>query len=255
MRTLVLIPTYNERETLPRCLERLRAAAPEVDVLVLDDGSPDGTGQLADEIAARDPQIRVMHRQGKEGLGRAYLAGFEEGLREGYDVLVEMDADLSHRPEQLPDLLKALEDPQVGLVIGSRWIPGGGIVNWPWHRKFLSVGGNYYIRALLGMPVHDATAGFRAYRADTLRRIGLDGVESHGYCFQTDLTWRTVRAGIGIREVPITFVERESGVSKMNGDIVRESMQRITVWGLRHRGEQARRLVERRRGQERQNTL
>ncbi|AKT51889.1 polyprenol monophosphomannose synthase [Arsenicicoccus sp. oral taxon 190] len=243
MRTLVLIPTYNERDNLPLIVRRLRDAVPDADLLVLDDSSPDGTGDVADALAAADDRVRVLHRRGKEGLGAAYLAGFRQGLAEGYDVLVEIDADGSHQPEQLPSLLAELADPDVALVIGSRWVPGGGIVNWPWHRKLLSVGGNAYIQVMLGMPVRDATAGFRAYRADTLRRIGLHDVESLGYCFQTDLTWRTARAGLAIREVPITFVEREIGDSKMNGDIVRESMLRITRWGLSHRGGQLRALA------------
>ncbi len=243
MRTLVLIPTYNERDNLPLVVERLRRAVPGADLLVLDDSSPDGTGEVADALASADPRMRVLHRAGKEGLGAAYLAGFARGLDEGYDVLVEIDADGSHPPETLPAMLTTLDDPTVDLVIGSRWVPGGGIVNWPLHRKALSLGGNLYIRLLLGMPVRDATAGFRAYRASTLRSIGLQDVESLGYCFQTDLTWRTVHAGLTIREVPITFVEREIGYSKMSGDIVRESMLRITRWGLRYRQGQVRDLL------------
>lgn len=242
-RVAVLIPTYNERENLPLIVARVRECVPDVDVVVLDDNSPDGTGQVADEIAAADPKVTVIHRQGKEGLGAAYLAGFRWALEQGYDAVVEMDADGSHRPEHLPAMLEAAQD--ADLVIGSRYVRGGQVVNWPLSRKAISMGGNLYIRAILGMPVNDATAGYRVYRADTLRRIGLDEVESAGYVFQTDLTVRTVRAGMRVVEVPITFVEREIGESKMDGDVVKESMRRITGWGLEHRRQQAERLIGR----------
>ena len=243
-RILVCIPTYNERENLPGVVRRVRDSVPEADVLVLDDNSPDGTGQVADELAEADPQVHVVHRAGKEGLGRAYLAGFAWALERGYDAVVEMDADGSHQPEQLPSLLAAL-DQGADLVIGSRWTRGGSVVNWPLHRKALSVGGNLYIRVLLGMPVNDATAGYRVYTAEALRRIGLDNVASQGYSFQTDLTRRAVERGMTVVEVPITFVEREIGDSKMSGAIMRESLQRITVWGVEHRAEQLRALVRR----------
>ncbi|AKU16979.1 polyprenol monophosphomannose synthase [Luteipulveratus mongoliensis] len=243
-RVLVLIPTYNERENLPIIVRRVRAAVPQADVLVLDDGSPDGTGKVADELAGDDPQIKVMHRAGKEGLGAAYLAGFAEGLAQGYDALVEMDADGSHPPESLPAMLEAAAD--ADLVIGSRWVPGGSVVNWPWHREALSRGGNLYIRVLLGMPVKDATAGYRVYRSSALREIGLDEVASAGYCFQTDLTWRTTRAGLTVVEVPIRFVEREIGDSKMDQNVVRESLTRITGWGAEYRWHQLRSLTRRR---------
>jgi dolichol-phosphate mannosyltransferase len=242
-RVLVCIPTYNERENLPLVVRRIRAAVPAADLLVLDDSSPDGTGEVADALAAEDDHVQVMHRAGKEGLGRAYLAGFHRALADGYDAIVEMDADGSHQPEQLPALLAALRDADV--VIGSRWVRGGSVVNWPLHRKALSVGGNLYIRALLGMPVHDATAGFRVYTADALRRIGLHDVASQGYSFQTDLTRRAVALGLRVVEVPITFIEREIGSSKMSGAIMRESLQRITVWGVHHRADQLRRLRRR----------
>ena len=242
-RVAVLIPTYNERDTLPVVVHRLREVVPAVDVVVLDDNSPDGTGEVADALAASDPQVRVIHRAGKEGLGAAYLAGFEWALGQGYDAVVEMDADGSHRPEHLPSLLTAAE--HADAVIGSRWVRGGSVVNWPLHRKALSVGGNLYVKLLLGMPVHDATAGFRVYRADALRAMGLRDVASQGYCFQTDLTWRAVRAGLTVVEVPITFVEREVGQSKMSRDIMTESLRRITGWGVRHRAQQLRGLVER----------
>lgn len=235
-RVVVLIPTYNEREALPSLLERLRAEVPSVDIVVLDDNSPDGTGDIADGFAQQDPQVHVLHRERKEGLGRAYLHGFTWALERGYDVLVEMDADGSHQPRHLPAILDALEHADV--VIGSRWVPGGAVENWPRRRKALSVGGNLYTRLLLGMPVHDATAGYRAYRAQALRAIGLEDVASQGYCFQVDLTRRAVRAGLTVREVPITFVEREVGDSKMSPDVARESLVNITRWGLRYRAGQ-----------------
>lgn len=242
-RVAVLIPTYNERENLPLIVARVRECVPDVDVVVLDDNSPDGTGQVADELAAADPKVTVIHRQGKEGLGAAYLAGFRWALDQGYDAVVEMDADGSHRPEDLPAMLEAAKD--ADLVIGSRYVRGGTVVNWPLSRKAISMGGNLYIRAILGMPVNDATAGYRVYRAGTLRRIGLDDVESAGYVFQTDLTVRTVRAGLRVVEVPITFIEREIGESKMDGDVVKESMRRITGWGLEHRRQQAEQILRR----------
>ncbi|QQS00550.1 MAG: polyprenol monophosphomannose synthase [Austwickia sp.] len=235
---VVLIPTYNERENLPLITERIRASVPQCDVLILEDNSPDGTGEVADKLAAKDEKIQVLHRAGKDGLGKAYLAGFEWALERGYDAVVEIDADGSHRPEHLPALLAAAENADV--VIGSRWVPGGSVVNWPAHRKALSVYGNLYISVLLGMPVRDATAGYRVYRTDALRIMGLDQVESHGYCFQTDLTWKAVKAGLKIVEVPITFVEREIGDSKMSGDIFRESLLNVTSWGVKYRARQAR---------------
>ena len=242
-RVAVLIPTYNERENLPRIVERVRAAVPDADVVVLDDNSPDGTGDVADELAAVDDHVLVRHRAGKEGLGAAYLDGFAWALEQGYDAIVEMDADGSHRPEHLPRMLEAAADADI--VIGSRYVRGGRVVNWPANRKAISIAGNAYIRVLLGMPVSDATAGYRVYRAETLRTIGLDDVQSAGYCFQTDLTVRTVRAGLTVVEIPITFIEREIGDSKMDGDVVRESMSRITGWGLAHRRQQLQRLLDR----------
>lgn len=242
-RVLVCIPTYNERENLPLAVAGVRAHAPEADILVLDDNSPDGTGAIADELAAGDPHVQVLHRAGKEGLGMAYLAGFDWGLERGYDAIVEMDADGSHQPKYLPELLAALAD--ADLVIGSRYVSGGSVVNWPASRKALSMGGNLYIRLILGMGVGDATAGYRAYRASALRTIGLDQVESAGYCFQVDLTVRATRAGLRIVEVPIEFVEREIGDSKMNNAIVTESMKRITGWGLAHRSGQLKKITSR----------
>ena len=235
-RVLVVIPTYDERENLEWIVGRVRRAVPEVDVLVVDDGSPDGTGELADRLAAEDPQVSVLHRTEKAGLGAAYLHGFRVALERGYDVVGEMDADGSHQPEQLPLLLAALRE--ADLVIGSRWVPGGSVVNWPLSRKVLSVGGNAYARMLLGIPVRDVTAGFRLFRRSTLESIDLGSVESAGYIFQTDLAFRTVRAGLRVVEVPIEFVERVRGESKMSRDVATESLRRITTWGLRERRRQ-----------------
>jgi len=236
-RVVVVIPTYNEAENLAWIVTRVRRVLPQADVLVVDDGSPDGTGRIADELAAADPQVRVVHRSVKEGLGAAYLHGFRVALERGYDVIGEMDADGSHQPEQLPRLLAALED--ADLVLGSRWVPGGSVVNWPWARQALSRGGNLYTRLLLGIPVRDATGGFRLFRRTTLEKIDLASVRSVGYCFQADLAWRTVEAGLRVREVPIQFVERTRGESKMSPDVAVESLRRITVWGLRERRRQA----------------
>jgi dolichol-phosphate mannosyltransferase len=242
----MVVPTYDERENLAWIVGRLRAAVPSVDVLVVDDGSPDGTGALADELAEADPQVSVLHRTGKAGLGAAYLHGFTVALERGYDVVGEMDADGSHQPEQLPLLLDALRD--ADLVIGSRWVPGGSVVNWPLSRKALSVGGNLYARVLLGIPLRDVTAGFRLFRRSTLETIDLDSVRSAGYIFQTDLAFRTVRAGLRVVEVPIEFVERVRGESKMSRDVATESLRRITTWGLRERSRQVADVVSRRRG-------
>ncbi|WP_432922013.1 polyprenol monophosphomannose synthase [Microbispora sp. CA-135349] len=230
-RVLVIVPTYNERENLPMITRRLREALPDVHLLVADDNSPDGTGRIADELAEADDHVHVLHRTSKQGLGAAYIAGFRWGLAEGYDVLVEMDADGSHQPEELHKLLDAVGH-GADLAIGSRWIPGGKTVNWPFSRELLSRGANTYVRLVLGIPVSDATAGFRAYRAATLEKIGLDDVESQGYCFQVDLTLRTVRQGLRVVEKPITFVERTVGTSKMSRKIILEAFWRVAVWGV-----------------------
>jgi dolichol-phosphate mannosyltransferase len=240
-RILVIVPTYNEREALPLIVERIRASVPEADILVADDNSPDGTGAIADSLAASDAHVQVMHRHGKEGLGAAYIAGFTWGLQNGYDVLVEMDADGSHQPEQLPRLLDALRG--ADLVLGSRWIPGGGTENWSKGREVLSRGGNAYTRAMLGVPIHDATGGYRAFRADTLRRLDLHTVASQGYCFQVDLAWRTLQRGMTVKEVPITFVERSVGDSKMSKAIVAEALLRVTQWGAQERAKPLKRLL------------
>ncbi|WP_028473086.1 polyprenol monophosphomannose synthase [Nocardioides alkalitolerans] len=243
-RVIVVVPTYNEALNVRDIVGRVRRAQPGVDVLVVDDGSPDGTGAIADELAAADPSVTVLHRTAKAGLGAAYLHGFAVALDRGYDVVGEMDADGSHQPEQLGRLLDGLLT--ADLVIGSRWVPGGSVVNWPWSRMTLSRGGNLYVRLLLGMRVKDATAGFRLFRRTTLEKIDLSSVQSTGYVFQTDLTWRTVQAGLHVSEVPIEFVERVRGDSKMTGSVATESLRRITRWGLRERRRQFRRWREER---------
>ncbi len=242
-RVLVIVPTFDEALNIQAVIARLRAAVPTADVLIADDNSPDGTGRIADDLAAADAQVKVLHRPGKGGLGAAYLAGFAWGLERGYGVLVEMDADGSHRPEDLPGLLAALKDNggTADLVLGSRWVPGGAVVNWPASRKLISRGGTLYAKVALGIPIRDATGGFRAFRADTLRGLDTASVESQGYCFQIDLAWRSVQRGFTVVEVPITFVEREHGVSKMNRGIVTEALWRVTVWGLQHRAAKLRR--------------
>ena len=244
-RIVVIIPTYNESENLPVIVGRVRAAVPEADILVVDDNSPDGTGRLADDLAAADTHVQVMHRLGKGGLGAAYLAGFAWALQEGYDVVVEMDADGSHQPEQLPRLLDALRD--ADLVLGSRWVSGGGVENWPKSREFLSKGGSLYARTMLGVRVRDVTGGYRAFRADTLRRLDLHDVVSQGYCFQIDLAWRALQRGMRVKEVPILFVERTAGVSKMSQKIVVEAMWRVTLWGLDDKVTRLRRRAHARR--------
>ncbi len=232
-RVLVVIPTYNEAATLRKTVERVRNAVAHADVLIVDDNSPDGTGEIAASLAERDERVHVLHRPGKEGLGAAYVAGFSWGLERSYDVLVEMDADGSHQPEELDRLLARLGS--ADLVLGSRYVPGGRVVNWSRWREVLSRGGNSYTRLALGIPLRDSTSGFRAFRAQTLRRIDLHGVASQGYCFQVDLAWRALRAGLTVAEVPITFIEREHGTSKMSSEVVREALWRITCWGAAHR--------------------
>ncbi|MFJ9154695.1 polyprenol monophosphomannose synthase [Streptomyces sp. NPDC102270] len=230
---LVIIPTYNEAENIKAIVRRVRKAVPEAHVLVADDNSPDGTGKLADDLAVEDDQVHVLHRKGKEGLGAAYLAGFRWGLEHGYGVLVEMDADGSHQPEELPRLLTALKS--ADLVLGSRWVPGGRVVNWPRSREIISRGGSLYSRVALDLPLRDITGGYRAFRRETLEGLGLDDVASQGYCFQVDLARRAVKAGYHVVEVPITFVERELGDSKMSRDILVEALWRVTTWGVGER--------------------
>lgn len=240
--TLVIVPTYDERDNLPGILDRALAAVPDsVHVLVVDDNSPDGTGEVADEIALYSPRVHVLHRQAKGGLGPAYLAGFRWAIEQGFDAVVEMDADGSHAPEDLPRLIAGLETNDI--VLGSRWAPDGRVENWPLHRELLSRGGNAYARMALGLPVSDATGGFRAIRTETLRRIEVDGIASQGYCFQIDLLWRALRAGASVLEIPITFSDRKHGRSKMSGRIVVEALVRVTQWSIARRFHSARDIV------------
>jgi dolichol-phosphate mannosyltransferase len=234
LRVLVVVPTYNEVVNLGPVLERLQAAVPEAHALVVDDGSPDGTGEVADALAAQDPRVHVLHRPAKAGLGPAYVAGFRWARERGYRVLVEMDADGSHAPEQLPRLLSALAD-GADLALGSRYVPGGRVTDWPAHRLLLSRVGNAYTRWALRLPLADATGGFRAARAELIDRLPFDQVASQGYCFQVDWAWRAWRAGARVAEVPITFAERTYGRSKMSGSIVGEALVRVTLWGIRDR--------------------
>jgi dolichol-phosphate mannosyltransferase len=248
-RVVMVVPTYNEAQNLEWIVGRLRAAQPGVDVMVVDDGSPDGTGAIADRLAAADDAVTVLHRTAKAGLGAAYLQGFRVTLDAGYDVIGQMDADGSHQPEQLHRLLDRLRS--ADLVIGSRYVPGGSVVNWPAQRLLLSRGGNLYVRLLLGMPVRDATAGFRVYRRHTLEKVDLATVRSAGYVFQTDLAHRAVQAGFTVAEVPIEFIERVRGDSKMSGAVASESLRLITRWGVAQRRRQLVRAVRRLRGQDR----
>jgi dolichol-phosphate mannosyltransferase len=241
---LVVVPTYNEADNVRVIVERVRASVPEAYLLVTDDNSPDGTGKIADALAEDDDHVRVLHRPGKQGLGAAYTAGFGWAEEQGFDVVVEMDADGSHAPEQLTRLLDALAE-GADVVLGSRWVPGGEVVNWPKHRMLLSRGGTLYTRIALGLPLGDATGGYRAYRMHALQGIDLASVSSQGYCFQVDLAWRVWRAGFRVVEVPITFTERERGQSKMSSSIVREALWRVTVWGVTARTEPVRRLLRR----------
>ena len=229
-RVLIVMPTYNERQNLEIIAGRIREAVPDADLLVVDDNSPDGTGDLADKLAEKDQHVQVMHRTEKAGLGRAYVAGFTWALDGGYDLIVEMDADGSHRPEDLPKLLAT--SAEADAVIGSRYVPGGTMVNWPVSRQVLSFGANFYTRIMLGVRVKDATGGFRVYRGETLRKIDLSGIQSAGYCFQVDMTLRVLQGGMSIKEVPITFVERERGASKMSRSVIFESFIRIARWGI-----------------------
>ena len=238
-RVVMVIPTYNESENLEWIVGRLREAQPGVEVMVVDDNSPDGTGAIADRMAAEDRAVSVVHRTEKAGLGVAYLNGFDVALTAGYDVIGQMDADGSHQPEQLHRLLDALHT--ADMVIGSRYVPGGSVVNWPLQRLALSRGGNLYVRMLLGIKIRDATAGFRLFRRSTLEAIDLGSVLSTGYVFQTDLAYRTASRGLRVTEVPIEFIERVRGDSKMSGQVASESLKLITRWGLSERLAQLRR--------------
>ena len=243
---LVVIPTYNERDNIGPIVQRLLTALPSAHVLIVDDGSPDGTGEVADGLAAEDERIHVMHRAEKAGLGAAYVAGFDWALQREYDAIIEMDADGSHAPEDLPRLLGRLGD-DADVVIGSRYVLGGRVVNWPWYREALSRGANLYTRLALGVAVNDSTAGYRVYRRGVLENLRLHDVASAGYCFQVDLTLRALDAGYHVVEAPITFIDREVGDSKMSGSIAREALVRMTKWGLRRRSAQVAELVRRAR--------
>jgi dolichol-phosphate mannosyltransferase len=232
-RILVIIPTYDEAENIRLITDRVRRAVPSADILVADDNSPDGTGVIADELAAADDHIFVLHRPGKQGLGEAYKAGFAWAKDKGYDAVVEMDADGSHAPEELTRLLDALRSADV--VLGTRYVPGGSVHNWPLHRLALSRGGNLYIRMALGMPFKDATGGYRVYKMAVLDKIDVATVASQGYSFQVELAWRAHKHGFRIAEVPITFTERVRGASKMSGNIFKEQLLRVTVWGVQAR--------------------
>ncbi|HJV08733.1 MAG TPA: polyprenol monophosphomannose synthase, partial [Acidimicrobiales bacterium] len=234
MRALVVLPTYQEAENIAEVLRRLRAAAPGADVLVVDDSSPDGTAAMAKAVGHELGNIDVLVRPGKSGLGSAYRAGFAEGMARGYDVLVEMDSDLSHDPARLPALLRAVEA-GADLALGSRYVPGGLIPNWPFHRRFLSRAGNRYAASVLGLDVRDATSGFRAYRAEALRGIDLGSVRADGYGFQIEMAYRVARLGGRIVEVPIEFRDRERGNSKMSGRIIVEALALVSWWGIRDR--------------------
>lgn len=225
METLVIVPTYNELENLPLLLKEIFSYLPATDVLIVDDNSPDGTGVLADRLSGEDPRIHVLHRGGKLGLGTAYIAGFKYAIAHGYDAVFEMDADFSHDPRYLPDLLAKLE--HADLVIGSRYVPGGDTPNWSWGRRLISNCGNLFARAVLFMPVHDCTAGFRCYRRHVLECLGLETVESQGYGFQVEMAYRAQKYGFKIVETPIIFVDRRVGKSKMSGTIVFEAFSYV----------------------------
>ncbi len=228
MKTLVIVPTYNERENLPRLVDAVLGAAPEIDLLIVDDNSPDGTGRMADDIAAKQPRVRVLHRAGKLGLGTAYIAGFRWGLERGYEALMEMDADFSHDPRELPNFIAAAQDADV--VIGSRYKNGVRVVDWPMQRLLLSFGASKYVRIITGMPVSDPTGGFKLFRRHALEAIDLGSVRSEGYGFQIEMNYRCWMNGFRIAELPITFVDRRAGVSKISRRIVWEALW--MVWRL-----------------------
>ena len=222
---LVVLPTYNEAENLERIVQAILAASDRLDILVVDDNSPDGTGGLADDLAAKEPRIRVLHRERKEGLGRAYLAGFRWALARPYRFVLEMDADFSHDPAHLPELLSAAA--HADLVLGSRYISGGGTQNWGLVRRFISRGGSFYARLVLGVQIHDLTGGFKCFRRETLERLDLDSVRSEGYSFQIELTYRVLNLGLRVVEVPIVFVDRRVGESKMSKSIFAEAAMMV----------------------------
>jgi dolichol-phosphate mannosyltransferase len=247
---LVVVPTYNEIDNLAEMTRRILSANDDVDILVVDDNSPDGTGRLADELSQASERISVLHRPGKSGIGNAYRAGFAWGLRAGYDYLVEMDADGSHRPEQLPALLEGART--ADLVLGSRWVAGGSAPNWAIRRQLLSRAGSLYARIALALPFRDVTGGYRVFRASALYDLGYQTVEAQGYCFQIEMLWRARRAGLTIVEVPIDFAERLSGSSKMSMSIVVEAISRVTLWGIGDLPRRLRRSAEPRTEQPRE---
>ncbi|QIK62980.1 polyprenol monophosphomannose synthase [Leucobacter viscericola] len=228
--TLVILPTYEERASLPNIVSAVREQLPEADILVIDDNSPDGTGEVADELAANDSRISVLHRRGKLGLGTAYIAGFEQALSGNYRFAIEMDSDGSHLASDLPRLIAAAHD-GAGLVLGARWVPGGKIENWPWHRQAISRIGTAIARVSLRSHLHDLTSGFRVIDTNWLRRLDLSSVTTEGYGFQVELAWGLERIGCPVVEVPITFVERSSGRSKMSFGIVAEALAKVLLWG------------------------
>jgi dolichol-phosphate mannosyltransferase len=232
--TVIIVPSYNEIENLEVIVARVRQSVPQADVLVVDDNSPDGTGRLADLLAASDPAISVLHRPARQGLGVAYSAGFARVLAEGYRYVAEIDADGSHDPAEFPRMLE-LARAGADLVVGSRWIPGGHVLNWPWVRQAISRAGNGYARLMLRSRVRDLTSGFRVFSAEALRTLDLSTVSSQGYCFQVELAWRMERAGLPVVEHPIIFVERVAGRSKMHLGIVAEALFRVTLWGVSSR--------------------
>ena len=234
MRSLVVVPTYQEADNVGRFLDAVRGAAPTADVLVVDDDSPDHTADLAEKKGADLGRVTVMRRPVKDGLGNAYRQGFRWGLDEGYDAIIQMDCDFSHDPATIPKLLARIED-GADCAIGSRYIPGGSTPDWPFHRRLLSRYGNRYTCAVLQLPIHDATGGFRAYRSTTLDKIDIDGTEANGYAFQSEVAVRMMRAGLQIEEVPIIFLDRQYGTSKMSVRIMTESLSLVTRWGLRNR--------------------
>lgn len=233
-RTLVIVPTYNELASLELTVSRILKTLPQVNVLIVDDSSPDGTGALADRLAAESPRIHVLHRQEKQGLGAAYVAGFAWALDRDFEAIVEFDADGSHQPEQLPALLAALT-PDTSVVIGTRWMPGGAVHNWPWYRRFISRSATRYARFALRSRLRDVTSGMRVFRAAALKQIDFNQVSAHGYCFQIELAWLIERSGLGVAEVPIDFVERAQGASKMSFGIVLEALWLVTWWGFKSR--------------------
>jgi dolichol-phosphate mannosyltransferase len=229
-RVLIILPTYNERDNLEPLITAVHEALPEAHLLVIDDGSPDGTGELADRLASTDDRLEVRHRPGKQGLGTAYLLGFGHAIERGYDYIFEMDSDFSHDPKDLPRLLDAARD-GADLVIGSRWVEGGGTVNWTLQRKLISRGGSFYARTILGVGIRDLTAGFKCFRRQTLERIDLPSIRSSGYSFQVEMNYRVVKGGMRVVEVPVTFVDRRVGQSKMSRAIFLEAA--VMVWKLR----------------------